>query len=91
MRGHVGYILSPEYQGNGYMTEALKAVCKSYFEATSQDRIMCQIRRDNLPSRRVAEKCGFVQDPDQKEWALNYYHKPLDDFYLYDEKEIVEE
>ncbi len=46
---------------------------------------MCEIRPDNLPSRRVVERCGFVRDAEQKHWRLNYYDKPLEEYYLYRE------
>ena len=45
-------------------------------------RIHREIRKDNLPSRKVASKCGFVQDPEQTRWQINYYGKPLDRFIL---------
>ncbi|MCQ2145995.1 MAG: GNAT family N-acetyltransferase [Bacteroidales bacterium] len=93
----VGYFLSEKYRGNGYMTEALKAVCNRFFENTFCSRLKCEIRPDNLPSRAVAKKCGFVQNPDQTRWRLNIYDKPLDEFFLYNEvydesiDELIEE
>lgn len=83
----LGYLLSPEVTRRGYMTEAVKAVCGDIFENTRWNKVMLEIRPDNIPSRGVAAKCGFVQNAAQREWRLNHYGKPLDEFFLYTEKE----
>lgn len=78
----LGYLISPEVEGRGFMTESVTSLCERLFENTPVDRIMCEIRPDNIPSRRVAAKCGFLQDPCQRHWRLNLYGKPLDEFFL---------
>lgn len=78
----LGYILSPEVTRRGYMSEAVNAVCDDLFRNHRVDRIMCEIRKDNIPSRGVALKCGFVQNAYQNRWRLNHYGKPLDEFFL---------
>lgn len=68
----LGYLLRCDRTCNGYMTEAVKAVCRELFE----NRDICQIRLNILPgneaSQRVAEKCGFQKIKDmplrQREW-----------------------
>lgn len=78
----LGYLLSPDQTRHGYMSETVSAVCKDLFENDGADSIVCEIRKDNIPSRRVALKCGFMQNPYQRHWRINYYGKPLDEFIL---------
>jgi [ribosomal protein S5]-alanine N-acetyltransferase len=56
----VGYrIFKEEDRGKGYTTEALKIFVAYLFELKPINRIEIQLSKDNIPSRRVAEKCGF--------------------------------
>jgi len=55
----VGYDLYPDYWGNGYMAEAMKAVIR-FAEAQMQLRqIDAEIYPDNLRSAALAERLGF--------------------------------
>ncbi len=55
----LGWVLAPWAQGNGYATEALKAVV-AWGDAQFQSRrTVCIIHRDNHRSFRVAEKLGY--------------------------------
>jgi RimJ/RimL family protein N-acetyltransferase len=54
-----GYILAPPYWGNGFATEAVKALASTVFSLTRANRILANSRVDNLASRRVLEKVGF--------------------------------
>jgi RimJ/RimL family protein N-acetyltransferase len=60
----VGYVLRPEFWGRGYATEMTGAVLAIGFEALHLKRIYAATTADNLPSRRVMEKCGmtFLRD-----------------------------
>ncbi len=55
----LGYALSDEYWGRGYMTEAAKALMAYAFE--KYDLVIMAIRTSevNVRSQRVIEKCGF--------------------------------
>ena len=55
----VGYALKYECWGNGYMTEACRAIMKHAFE--KYDLVILSIRTSevNVRSQRVIEKCGF--------------------------------
>jgi RimJ/RimL family protein N-acetyltransferase len=56
-----GWMVAPREQGKGFATEAVRAVLawgEAHFGST---RSMCMISPDNLPSLRVAEKCGYTQ------------------------------
>ena len=56
----LGYAMSKEYRGNGYIPEAVKAVSDDIFSRNPEiPSLIVEIRYDNLPSQRVAEKCGF--------------------------------
>ena len=55
----LGYALGIRYWGQGYMTEAVRAVIRFGFEKMSLDVISATCYPDNLASRRVLEKCGF--------------------------------
>lgn len=55
----IGWVLVPSAQGRGYATEAVHAVVSwgdRHFGGTAT---VCLISPENLPSLRVAEKCGY--------------------------------
>lgn len=54
----VGYVISPAYQGNGYASEALRAVIEELFRM-GYEHIMAGFFEENIASRRVMEKCGM--------------------------------
>ncbi|MGO4387586.1 GNAT family N-acetyltransferase [Microvirga sp. 2YAF29] len=54
-----GWALSPEVHGKGYATEALKAVLAWGDGHFGPIRTACIISPENVPSIRVAEKCGY--------------------------------
>ena len=56
----IGYVLSKDYWGNGFMPEAVSAVAKYCFDALSYDYLSCGHFLNNQQSRRVIEKCGFT-------------------------------
>jgi ribosomal-protein-alanine N-acetyltransferase len=55
----IGYMIRPEYQKNGYMTEALKSGITWVFERSGVASLIAQTTRSNLPSHRVLEKAGM--------------------------------
>lgn len=56
----VGYVLHPDFWGQGIMTEALTAIIRFGFEELSLHRIEASYIPENLASRRVMEKCGMT-------------------------------
>jgi RimJ/RimL family protein N-acetyltransferase len=54
-----GWIISPAMQGRGYATEAVNAVLAWTDARLSDPHTICLIHPENLPSLRVAAKCGF--------------------------------
>ena len=55
----IGYVLSKDYWGQGFMPEAVRAVCMYLFDNLHLDFIVCGHFIDNVQSMRVQEKCGF--------------------------------
>ena len=55
----IGYWLGQPYWGQGYATEAARAVIDYAFEDLRLERLESGARVSNPASRRVLEKCGF--------------------------------
>jgi RimJ/RimL family protein N-acetyltransferase len=55
----IGYTMSPEFQGNGYATEAVAALVAYAFEKLGADVVRAYASAENVPSVRVAEKVGM--------------------------------
>lgn len=70
-RGEVGYMLHPDFQGRGIMHEALSAVLRYGFEQMGLHSMEANINPENKASRRLLERCGFVQEAYFRE---NYYY-----------------
>ena len=66
----IGYSVGEEYQRKGFATEGAKAAIKWAFsrfcEININPKIEAYIEHENWPSRRVAEKAGFVFDRTEK-------------------------
>lgn len=54
-----GYWLGPKYWGNGYATEAVRALVDFAFTELGHDTLHAGARVTNPASRRILEKCGF--------------------------------
>ena len=55
----IGYVINPDYQGNGYATEAVKGFISYGFRDLGLNRIEARYMVGNCASRRVMEKCGM--------------------------------
>ncbi|MFC3355546.1 MULTISPECIES: GNAT family N-acetyltransferase [Sphingobacterium] len=66
-RAEIGYMLLPEFQGKGYVSEAIAAVVNYGFEAMGLHSIEALVDPENIASRAVLEKCGFVREAYFKE------------------------
>lgn len=55
----IGYGLNPAYEGNGYMTEAVRAFLE-LGKSLGVSTVRADTRPDNLKSQNVLKKCGFV-------------------------------
>lgn len=56
----IGYVIHPDYQGQGYATEAVKVVIDELREMGFR-KITAGFFAENTASRRVMEKCGMKQ------------------------------
>lgn len=56
----IGYCSGRAFWGNGYMTEALRAVVDELF-AAGYGKIVLEAVAENIGSNRVAQKAGFVR------------------------------
>ncbi len=59
---HVGYRCGVNERGNGYTTEAVRALCTFAFEELHLHRLEANIMPENVASFRVVEKLGFVSE-----------------------------
>lgn len=59
--GIVGYSMDKDYQGKGYMQEALNLVLKYAEENLELHRLEASVLTDNERSRAVLLKCGFKE------------------------------
>ena len=55
----INYVLSEDYWGNGYMTEAVKRIIRYLFEEMDIDLLSAFHYPDNIKSKKVLENCGF--------------------------------
>lgn len=61
-KGELGYWLSQELWGQGYMTEAVQAVVRFAFTALGFHRIYAGAHPENIASIRILEKAGFIRE-----------------------------
>ena len=59
---NVGYAILYNYWGNGYATEALKAVSYYLLNYRNYYLVECSCNENNIRSIRVLEKSGFIKD-----------------------------
>lgn len=61
-RAEIGYMSFPEFNGKGYMSEAVKAAVAYGFEQMNLHSIEAIIDPGNIASERVLQKNGFVKE-----------------------------
>lgn len=55
----VAYFMSDEYKRKGYTKQAVEALCKWCFSVSEIQYLILTIDCANIPSCKLAEKCGF--------------------------------
>ena len=55
----MGWFLMPEYQNQGYMTEAVKRLLKFAFLQDNCLRVVTACFKQNIPTQKVMSKAGF--------------------------------
>jgi ribosomal-protein-alanine N-acetyltransferase len=66
-RAEIGYMILPEYNGKGIVSEAIKEVVKYGFEVMQLHSIEAIIDPENYASAKVLEKNEFVKEAHFKE------------------------
>ena len=61
-RAEIGFVLSREYWGHGFMPEAVRAMFRFGFERMNLNRIEARCIAENAASARVMEKAGMVYE-----------------------------
>jgi RimJ/RimL family protein N-acetyltransferase len=56
----IGYYIDKNYEGKGYITEAVNTLVEYCFTHLKMQKIFIRIIPGNAGSRRVAEKAGFT-------------------------------
>jgi len=85
-QGELGYMFHPDYGGQGYATEAARAMLRLGFENYGLHRIVGRVDARNAPSARVLERLGmrreahFAQNEFIKgEWTDEVVYAMLED------------
>ncbi|WP_202489893.1 MULTISPECIES: GNAT family N-acetyltransferase [unclassified Streptomyces] len=63
-RAEIGYDLAESARGQGYATEAVRALSAWALARADVRALLATVERDNVPSQRVLARAGFVQAPD---------------------------
>lgn len=71
----IGYGIKPEYEGKGYMTEAVKAIAKWAYERPEVTRIEAEAAENNIASIRVLTKAGFIPTGEMGEEGPRFVFK----------------
>ncbi len=58
-QAEVGWVLSPDFQGHGYATEAARKLTDLSFAELGMHRVWAQLDARNAPSARVCERLGM--------------------------------
>lgn len=71
-RAEIGYVLHPDYWGQGIMLEALSAAIDYGFGTMGLKSLLAYCNPENGASIRVLEKSGFVREGDSKEGESDF-------------------
>ena len=72
-RVDVGWLILPQHQGKGYMTEAGRALLRHLFDDLGVHKVEALIERANKPSVALAKRLGFRLEggPIRDRWSVN--------------------
>lgn len=71
MHYEVGITIAPEHRGKGLASSVLSEACDYMSEFT----IHAEVKKENLPSRKLFERCGF-EEVARSSGYLNYRKEP---------------
>lgn len=69
-QGEMGWVLSPDHQGQGLATEAARAILALGFGPAEMHRIMARCHVRNVPSVNLMERLGMRREAHLREHAL---------------------
>lgn len=70
-----------KYKQQGFATECIKSLCNWSFANLPANRLIYEVKTQNLASIKVAEKCGFVM---KQEKTFNSSTNPGQKYYIYE-------
>jgi RimJ/RimL family protein N-acetyltransferase len=76
-RWSIGYVLGRKWWGQGYMTEAVRAITLELLRSPGVQRIWAWVDEENLASMRVLEKVGFQREGILHRWSLHPQMSPI--------------
>ena len=78
--GEIGYVLNPDYQGNGYATEACRPLLDLAFDGLELHRVIARIDERNEPSAAVLRRLGMRQEAVlvENEWFKGEWTTEID-------------
>jgi ribosomal-protein-serine acetyltransferase len=73
--GFIGYWISKDHQGKGLVTEACRALEDIGFGSLGLNKIEIHVANGNVPSRKVAERLGYIETGSilDAEWLYDHY------------------
>jgi RimJ/RimL family protein N-acetyltransferase len=77
-RFEIGYWIRTSAQGQGYVSEAVRALAAMAFDALKARRVEIRMDSNNRRSRAVAERCGFEFEGVLRRDALSPLGEPRD-------------
>jgi RimJ/RimL family protein N-acetyltransferase len=85
--GEIGYVVNPDFEGNGYATEAARALLRLGFDELGLHRIVGRVDERNEPSAKVLRRLGLRQEARlvRNEWFKGEWTTELDFAMLADE------
>ena len=69
----IGYSINPIYSRKGYITEVLKALLGKLTTDYSDCKIMADTEKENIPSKSLLLKLGFVYKHWNEQWQTEVY------------------
>jgi RimJ/RimL family protein N-acetyltransferase len=78
--GEIGYVINPDHQGNGYATEACRAMLALAFDGLDLHRVIARIDERNAASGAVLRRIGMRQEAVlvENEWFKGEWTTEID-------------
>jgi RimJ/RimL family protein N-acetyltransferase len=67
----IGYWCRKRFEGQGYITEAVRGITRFAFESLGAQRVEIRCDTKNERSRRVAERCGYTLEGELRNDSLS--------------------